>query len=135
MSYALYLTYIKPLIPHYRPDTIALWSFVFGALVVIPVGLPEVPLIPWDQLLPAQWLGLAFVVLFTTFLAYGLNMFALVTLSPATVGAYIYLQPVLATAIALWAGQDMLNAEKVSAAVMIFLGVWMSGRRFPLVKP
>ena len=63
-----------------------------------------------------------FVVLGTSFLAYMLNIYALKRLRASTVGFYIYLQPVLATIVALILGSDKLDAIKILASLIIFAG-------------
>jgi drug/metabolite transporter (DMT)-like permease len=62
-------------------------------------------------------------------MTYLLNVFALKELSPSTIGAFIYLQPVIATAFAVLAGADTLNSLRIGAAVMIFTGVYLSSRK------
>ena len=42
-----------------------------------------------------------------------------------TVGAYIYLQPVLASLIAVGLGKDELSMAKISYSLMIFTGVYL----------
>ena len=72
---------------------------------------------------------LAFVVVGTTFLTYLFNIYALKQLSPSTIGAFIYLQPVLAGAFAIFMGADKLTPLRIGAAALIFLGVFLSTRK------
>ena len=65
------------------------------------------------------------MVVFTTFLAYLLNVSALKVLSPTIVSFYIYLQPFLAAMIAIYFEKDHLTPVKVVAAILIFLGVFL----------
>jgi drug/metabolite transporter (DMT)-like permease len=53
------------------------------------------------------------------------NIYGLKRLSPSIVSTYIYLQPLLATLIAIWAGKDSLDMIKISAALFIFTGVYL----------
>ena len=71
------------------------------------------------------FLQVIFVVFCTTFLAYLFNAFALKNLNPTTVSTYIYLQPVLASSFAVFWGTDKINSEKVIAALIIFIGVYL----------
>jgi drug/metabolite transporter (DMT)-like permease len=64
-------------------------------------------------------------LLFTTFFTYLFNAFALTVVSPSVVSFYIYLQPLLAAAIALAMGQDELDWLKGAAAALIFTGVYL----------
>jgi drug/metabolite transporter (DMT)-like permease len=42
---------------------------------------------------------------------------------------YIYLQPVLAVLIAVATGKDTFTLDKAWQAALIFLGVWLVGRK------
>jgi drug/metabolite transporter (DMT)-like permease len=87
----------------------------------------------WPQALDARWedftpliiLCFVYVLIFTTFFAYGLNAFALQRVAPVTVSAYIYLQPLIAAFIALLIGQETLTMPKILSAVLIFMGVYL----------
>ena len=76
--------------------------------------------------MPASiYFEIAFVVVFTTFVAYLLNSSALKRLSPTTVSIYIYLQPVLASLFAVFWGADSVDMQKTLAAFLIFTGVYL----------
>jgi drug/metabolite transporter (DMT)-like permease len=42
---------------------------------------------------------------------------------------YIYLQPFLATIIAIWLGKDELTPLKVVSGILIISGVYLAGRK------
>ena len=79
----------------------------------------------WSIIPNTIYLEIAFVVIFTTFIAYLFNSTALKQLSPTTVSIYIYLQPILATIFAIFWGSDSLDGQKIIAAILIFLGVYL----------
>lgn len=133
-SYALYLTLIKPLMRRYHFITLLKWSFSIGFFVVLPFGYYEVQEVDWLSISPKIAIEIVFVVVFTSFLAYLLNVYALKRLRASTVGFYIYLQPVLATFIALSVGSDKMDAVKIFAAVFIFVGVYLVGRKSKAVS-
>ena len=124
-SYGLYLVLVKPLMNKYSAFTIIKWVFLFGFIYVLPFGLEETMLVNWDNLPFNIICAIGFVVVFTTFFAYLLNILALKELSPSIVSYYIYLQPILASLIALSFEKDVMTFEKVIAALFIFLGVFL----------
>jgi drug/metabolite transporter (DMT)-like permease len=67
----------------------------------------------------------------TTFVTYLMNTFALKYLRASVVGAYVYLQPVVATTAALIMAKDHLSLVKIGGAVLIFLGVYLVSRSTP----
>ncbi len=124
-SYAIYLVYIKPLMQKYHPITIIKWVFVFGCIGVWPIGYHELMLVDWAALPNPIWGVLFYVVFFSTFLAYSLNISALKIVNPSVVGIYIYTQPVIATFIAVGLGKDSIGGFKIMAAILIFTGVYL----------
>ncbi len=124
-SYAFYLVIVKPLMAKYNPITILTYVFGFGMLFVFPFGYNELSNINWNTMPQTIFLQVVFVVFCTTFLAYLFNAFALKNLTPTTVSTYIYLQPVLASSFAIFWGADKINSEKVVAALIIFIGVYL----------
>ncbi len=125
-SYSVYLILVKPLVPKYSSITLMKFLFLFAFLINLPIGISEFSEVNWTNLpFEAIW-KLAFVVICTTVLTYLLNIYALKQLSPSTIGAFIYLQPVIAVLFAVLVGADSLTALRIGAAALIFLGVYLS---------
>jgi len=128
-SYSIYLIMVKPLVIKYSTITLMKLFFLFAVIMNLPVGISEFMEVEWAALdLDAIW-KMVFVVVGTTVLTYLFNIYALKHLSPSTIGAFIYLQPLLAALFAIFAGADMLTPLRILAAILIFLGVFLSTRR------
>lgn len=124
-SYGLYLVLVKKLMLKYKPITVIKWVFLFGYIIVFPLGLSEFRQIQWS-VMPASILWeTAYVIICTTFFTYLFNVYALSIISPTVASSYIYLQPVLAALFAVWLGKDHLTWFKVFAASLIFAGVYL----------
>ncbi|KXO00767.1 multidrug transporter [Aequorivita aquimaris] len=125
-SYSVYLILVKPLVPKYSSITFMKFLFLFAFLINLPIGISEFSEVNWTNLpFEAIW-KLAFVVICTTVMTYLLNIYALKQLSPSTIGAFIYLQPVIAVLFAVLVGADSLTALRIGASALIFLGVYLS---------
>jgi drug/metabolite transporter (DMT)-like permease len=124
-SWGTYLVLVKPVMKKYHTVTILRWIFTFSAIIIVPLGFSEFQQVQWSALSGHTIFNLFFVVFFTTYLAYLLNVYALHALSPAVVSAYIYLQPLLTAVIAIGTGNDSLSWMKVLSAGMIFAGVYL----------
>lgn len=129
ISYAFYLVYVKDLLLKYKSLTVITYSFVFGAILVLPFGWNDLQNAQFLTFTPNVWWAIAFVILGTTFIAYLLNAWALQKTSSAIVGSYIYLQPIIASIIGVYLGQDELSAQKVWAALLVFIGVYLVSKR------
>ncbi len=123
--YSVYLVKVKSLMRKYNPLTVSTYTFAMGSILVLPFGFHQLVTTNFSSFPNQIWLGIAFVIVGTTFFTYLLNAWALKHASPSLVGSYIYLQPVLATVIAVLAGKEMLTLEKVIFAVLIFMGVYL----------
>jgi len=124
-SYSYYLILIKKLTNKYHPYTFIKWLFLFGTLIVLPFGYNELVAVNWSSFTPYIWFSALFVVVFATFATYLLNPIALRNLSATTVSTFVYIQPIFAGGFAIMMGSDNLNAVKVLAAILIFLGVYL----------
>lgn len=124
-SYAMYLVLAKPLMKKYKPITVISWVFFFGFIYVFPFGWSEYQLIEWSFMPKDIFWKTVFVVFCTTFLAYLFNIFGLKTLNTSTVSTYIYLQPVLASIVAILLGSDELSIIKILSTLIIFAGVYL----------
>ena len=129
LSYGLYLVLVKNLMRKYNPLTVVKWVFTYGVVFVLPFGTRELLNTPMNTFTPQVWMAIAYVLICTTFLAYLLNAVALKHVTPSVVSIYIYLQPLLATGIALLLGKDVLTTTKVAAGVLIFSGVFLVSRK------
>ena len=128
-SYGLYLVLVKPLMARYRPETVVKWIFIMALPMVWALGGPELLTVEWATVPTKAWLGLAYIVIGTTFFAYLLNGLALRHVSSSVVGYYIYLQPLIASLVAVSVGQDELSWSKVFCALLIFSGVFLVSQR------
>ena len=127
-SYALFLVLVKPLMQKYSALTVMKWVFAFGLIYVVPVSLPLAMKTDFGAIPFTIWMSVTYVVLFTTVLAYFLNNYSLKLVSPTVNSAYIYLQPFLATIVAMAVGKDFLTWVEVVAALLIFSGVYLVSR-------
>jgi len=124
-SYAVYLIIVKKLIAKYHAFTFIKWIYTFGLLFVIPFGYQEFNEINWQTIPMTIYFNIGFVVLFTTFLAYLINLLAMKELKPTTLSVFIYLQPLFASIIAISLQKDELNFIKIISAILIFAGVYL----------
>jgi drug/metabolite transporter (DMT)-like permease len=134
ISYAGYLVYVKDLLKHYHPLTVSKYTFAIGAVLVLPFGFGELMDAKFTEMGSKIIIEIVYVVLFTTFLTYLLNAWAIEKAGPTLVGAYIYLQPILASLIAIQLGKDELNMQKILAIMLIFAGVYLTSNTIKWYK-
>lgn len=125
VSYGFYLIIVKKLMDKYQAISFVKWIYFFGFLMIIPFGFAEFNAVNWSEVPLEIVLKIGFVVVFSTFLTYLLNLLSMKQLQPTTVAVFIYLQPFFATIFAISLGKDELNLVKVVSALFIFMGVYL----------
>lgn len=126
ISYALYLIINRSVVRKYSPMTISKWMFLFATILLIPFCFNNLI----DSRLftePAPmsvYMQVAFTAIGASFLSYLLVPVSLKYIRPTTVSMYNYLQPLVASFIAISIGQDVLTWQKPVAGALIFLGVY-----------
>lgn len=131
ISYGFYLIVVKKLMDKYNAFTFVKWIYAFGLLMVLPFGYTQLQAVDW-ALMPTQiYWKTGFVVLFSTFFTYLLNLLSMRELKPTTVAVFIYLQPLFATLFAIGLGKDHLTVVKLVSAALIFAGVYLVTQKNP----
>jgi drug/metabolite transporter (DMT)-like permease len=125
VSYGFYLILVKKLMDKYNAFTFVKWIYTFGFIMVLPFGWNEFHAIQWDIMPIEIFWKIGFVVVFSTFFTYLLNLLSMRELKPTTVAVFIYLQPLFATVFAVSLGKDDLSLIKLLSAILIFAGVYL----------
>lgn len=128
LMYAIYLVLSKPLTLRYSSVTMMKWMFLFTTLTLLSFTFRHVLDIPAFHRPAWDWTELSaiFYVLFgATFQPYLLIPMSLKRIRPTTVSMYNYIQPIIASLIAVLTGQDTFSWQKGVASLFIFTGVYL----------
>ena len=93
--------------------------------MVLPFGWSQFQVVEWALLPIDIYWKIGFVVVFSTFGTYMLDLLSMRELKPTTVAVFVYLQPVFATIFAISLGKDELTLVKIISAILIFTGVYL----------
>ena len=129
ISWGFYVILAAPLMQKYNPFTLLKWTFGIGFIFVLPFGYQQLLAIDLHAFTPKAWFGFWYVLLLATYLAYYIHTAVLKHISPSISGTYVYFQPIIATIITIIFGLDSLHSIKVLSALMIFIGVYLVGKR------
>ena len=124
-SFALYLTLFKELINRYSAVTVMKWMFLFGTLVCTPFCYKSLVHTDFSVLSQSTYFRMSYVVVFATFFGYLLIPIGQKVLRPTTLSMYNYVQPVIASMVAVILGIDFFGFEKAVSAVLVFAGVYI----------
>lgn len=126
-AYSIYLIIIRSVAQKYSAVTQMKWMFLFTAIILVPLGVYEYP----QQAIfssECDWSGileLGFVIIFSTSLGYFLMPFGMKYLRATTVSVYMNLQPVVASVVAIFVGQDKFSWDMPLAALLVLTGAYV----------
>jgi len=123
--YGAYIAVSKEAFIRFGALTAMAWVFAFGALFSLPVGGYALATEDFQTVSAATWLAVAYIILIPTVFAYYLNAWALEHVSASTVAVYVYLQPLIAFAVAplVLGADEQWGPRTYVAAALIFAGV------------
>jgi drug/metabolite transporter (DMT)-like permease len=124
-SYAFYLVFFKNLMGKYHPIRIMKWMFLYASIICIPICYKDVLVIDYTIFSLNIWLKIIYVVFGATFLSYLLIPIGIKNLRPTTVSMYNYVQPLVASIVAVFLGLDSFGFIKTLAAFLVFFGVFL----------
>ena len=123
LAYGAYIAISKDMIKRYGALSVLAWIFVFGCIATLPVGGYALYGTNFYQVGTGVWLAVLYIILVPTVGAYYLNAWALARVEPSTVAVYIYLQPLIAFALAPLILNEKWNPRTLLASLLIFSGV------------
>lgn len=103
------------------------WLFT-SILFFTQTGLPEI-----SNLTTNSWLGVIFLGIFCSGLAYIAWYDALQALSSAQTGAFLYIEPLVAVVVAFFVLDEPITVISLVGGAIILFGVWLVNRDLPLV--
>lgn len=125
ISFGIYLTVFKNLISRYHPVTVMKWMFLWATLTGLPFCYTALTEINVSLLTTDVWLSVAYVIVMATFMGYLLIPIGQKTLRPTTLSMYNYVQPVVASLVAVLAGIDQFGFQQALAGLLVFSGVYI----------
>jgi drug/metabolite transporter (DMT)-like permease len=124
-SFAIYLTVFKNVITRYSPVTVMKWMFLFGTIVCFPFCYNPIMQTDFSLLSQGTFWRIGYMVVFATFFGYLLIPIGQKQLRPTTLSMYNYLQPIVATLLAVFIGMDTFGYEQALSGVLVFSGVYI----------
>ncbi|MDH5609209.1 MAG: DMT family transporter [Cyclobacteriaceae bacterium] len=129
LSYSIYLVLVKPLMHKYTALTVTKWIFLVGFFVALPVGFGEAVEIDPASFPLQVWLSIGYAIVGVTVVVYFLNIWAMRRVSPTVVGTYVYVQPFVATTVAVLFFGEYLTLVHLLSAFLIFTGIYLVGKK------
>jgi drug/metabolite transporter (DMT)-like permease len=131
-SFALYTLLMKDAAADYDPLTLSTLTFGLGALLLAPFCMGSLLAVKWGRVPFRAWMGLAFLIVFGSVVAYMIYAFSLRVLSASQAAAFNYLQPAIAAGLGVWLIGERLTLAALAGGVLILTGVYLTEREHSL---
>ena len=120
----------KPYRTRYGPVTVSTFSYVSGAIALLPVALyfPLTQSFRFEAVAGAGWAALIYMAVFPAVIGYIIYYYALGFIAASRLSAFNYLQPPLATAIGVLFLGEPLTSLLLLAGTLILVGVALTER-------
>ena len=123
LSYSLYLVLSRPILARYGARTVVSRLFLYGSGPILLVAAPSLARFSPAAAGSAAWACLAGIVLFSTVLPYLWNSWSLARTTASRVAFYVFLQPLIASVLAVALLGESLSRRTLLAAGLIFSGM------------
>ena len=123
LCYSCYLVLSRPILARYAARTIVARIFSYGAVPIFLVALPSLARFSPASVTAVSWWSLAGIVVFASVLPYLWNSWALARTEASKVAFYVFLQPLIASSLAMLVLGERLTPRTAVAAGLIFSGL------------
>jgi drug/metabolite transporter (DMT)-like permease len=123
LAYSLYLVLSRPILTRYGVLTIVSRVFLFGAIPIILFTAPAVAAFAPSTVTRVSWASLGGVVVFSTVMPYAANSWALARTHASRVALYVFVQPLIASALAVAILRESLTPRTAGAGLLILAGL------------
>lgn len=126
LSYSFYLVLSRPILARYSARTIVSRLFAYGSVLIVLVATPWLVRFRPSAVDPVAWWSLGAIVVFGTVLPYLWNAWALARTQASRVAFYVFLQPLIASVLAVAILGESFSMRTAAAAALIFAGLAVS---------
>ena len=128
VTFALFAVFGKRASRRHSSITVNAFAYVSGAVVMAPMTLWKAGPFAFGNVSALGWVCLFYMAMFPSVLCYMIFYYAITHIPASRVVAFTYLQPLLATAMALAVLHEHVTLPVVVAGLTILAGVYLAER-------
>lgn len=126
LIFAIYNISLKSLLQAYKPVAVLTYTTIFGALILLPFALLEMPDI--SRIDAFGWANIFYLGLFASALCYFLWNSALTAVPTSAAGSYLYLIPLIAALISALFLEEALTAIVIAGGLLVLVGTYFASQ-------
>ncbi len=131
--WALYTVIGKPINEKYSALTVLNYTFIFGALELIPFYLLSPGLSP-AEFTGSTWIAMGFLTIFCSLIAFLLYNHGTEKLPASIAGLFIYVQPLSGVALAAIVLGEHITVYTIIGTFLIIYGIYEAERRGSIIN-
>lgn len=128
LTFALFTAFGKRVAARHSSVTVNTFAYVGGALALAPLTLWQATRFSFAQVSFGAWVCVVYMALFPSVICYLIYYYALSHIAASRVSAFAYLQPLIATALAVTLLGESITVPLAAAGAIIFAGVYLTER-------
>lgn len=128
LTFAIFTVAGKTVTKRYGPVTVNTFAYVGGGLLLLPLTLWEGSQTALRDISALAWLSVIYMAAFASVLAYLIYYYALTHAPASRVSALSYLQPLLATLMAIPILHEPVTTPLVAGGALVLAGVYVTER-------
>jgi drug/metabolite transporter (DMT)-like permease len=128
LTFAVFTVAGKTVTKRYGPVTVNTFAYVGGGLLLLPLTLWEGSQTALRDISALAWLSVFYMAAFASVLAYLIYYYALTHAPASRVSALSYLQPLLATLMAIPILHEPVTTPLVAGGALVLAGVYVTER-------
>ncbi|MBI1749963.1 MAG: DMT family transporter [Acidobacteria bacterium] len=128
LSFACYTILSKKIAPRYDTISMNFYLYVAGAAIVLPLAIWRGLRLDWAAVGWQGWLGLLYLAVFGSVVAYLIFFWALRHLAASRLAAFTYFQPILATLLGVAVLGEELTHNLLGGGALVLVGVYLAER-------
>ena len=114
---------ITPVLRRHGTVVVMGWYYIIGSLLALPMLIAEIPEIAFSDFSLVGLVELGYILLLGSSLPIYLLYAGSEHLTPTHTALYRYIQPIIATTLAVMRGQTIIDRTNIVGAVLIFIGM------------
>lgn len=126
--FALFAVYAKKAAESYGTILVNGFAFMGGAVLLAPILAWQAPGFPFAHVSVEGWSSLVYMAVFPSAVCYLIYYHALTRIPASRVAAFVYLEPVIATIMAIVFLGERITAPLVASGAVILGGVYLTER-------
>lgn len=129
LMFSVFAAFGKKTTEHYSALSMNVFAYLAGAAALAPLALWKAHEFSFSRVSPTGWASLIYMALFPSAICYLIYYYALSHIAASRVSAFLYLQPLIATLLAIGFLGERVTAPILAGGAVIFTGVYLTESR------